>query len=227
MITAVVTEQAGTPVADGTVVQFITNLGQVEAIGKTIDGLARVKFVSDGRSGTATITGFSGGGVAPGGSPTGTATATATGTATTTPTARPTVSLMGIAFAQSSSGATGKVTVTIGAVLVKKLILTANPQRIVFEPRQSQIVATALDGDGNPVPDTPIYFRVAEEEGNISTVSRYEWMASGGDPVFTDNNGRAYDTLYTRAGVAQDPRAIKVYAKSANGDEVSVDLQVN
>jgi Big-like domain-containing protein len=60
VVSALVTESIGTPVADGTVVQFFTNLGQIDEQGKTNDGVARVNFVSDSRSGTATIRAFSG-----------------------------------------------------------------------------------------------------------------------------------------------------------------------
>jgi hypothetical protein len=225
IITAVVTESIGTPVADGTVVQFFTDLGQVEERGKTTDGVARVKFVSDSRSGTAHIIGFSGGGAAPAAS--ATSSASATGTATVTPTARPTVSLMGIAFADTSAGATGSVDVKVGAILVKTILVSANPQRIVFEPRQSQIVATALDGDGNPIANIPLFFTL-KEEGNASGLPRYEWMESGSSPVYTDNNGRAYNTLYTRAGVTLPPRKIDVTVVGTAGDVAgTTSVQVN
>lgn len=56
IVSATVFEPAGTPVPDGTVVQFFTNLGRIEEQGKTNDGVARVKLVSDARSGKATVT---------------------------------------------------------------------------------------------------------------------------------------------------------------------------
>jgi hypothetical protein len=61
VVTAVLTEPAGTPVPDGTVVQFFTTLGRIDEQGKTNDGVARVNLVSDSRSGTATVTAISGG----------------------------------------------------------------------------------------------------------------------------------------------------------------------
>lgn len=70
IITALLTEPAGTLVPDGTVVFFFTNLGRVDPQGKTRDGVARVNLVADARSGTARVTAFSGG-AAP--APTGTA----------------------------------------------------------------------------------------------------------------------------------------------------------
>ena len=60
VVTAVVTEPAGTFVPDGTEVFFFTNLGRVDQTGKTVRGIARVNFVSDSRSGKATVTALSG-----------------------------------------------------------------------------------------------------------------------------------------------------------------------
>jgi hypothetical protein len=53
---------AGTPVQNGTLVSFTTTMGRVEpSEARTQNGQARVKFISDGQSGTVTITAFSGG----------------------------------------------------------------------------------------------------------------------------------------------------------------------
>jgi len=60
VVSAHIFEPAGTPVADGTVVQFFTTLGDIDEQGKTNDGVARVNLVSDSRSGTAKITAISG-----------------------------------------------------------------------------------------------------------------------------------------------------------------------
>jgi len=51
----------GTPVHNGTVVTFTTSLGRVEPTeSKTDNGQASVRLVADNRSGTATVTAFSG-----------------------------------------------------------------------------------------------------------------------------------------------------------------------
>jgi hypothetical protein len=60
VISALVIEPAGTPVADGTVVQFFSTLGQIDEQGKTNDGVARVNLLADSRSGIAKVTAFSG-----------------------------------------------------------------------------------------------------------------------------------------------------------------------
>lgn len=61
VVSALVIEETGTPVPDGTVVQFFTTLGRIQEQGKTNDGVARVNFTSDARSGIAEISAFSGG----------------------------------------------------------------------------------------------------------------------------------------------------------------------
>jgi hypothetical protein len=60
VVSAFVLEPAGTPVPDGTVVQFFTTLGSIKEQEKTNDGVARVNLVSDSHSGTATVTAQSG-----------------------------------------------------------------------------------------------------------------------------------------------------------------------
>lgn len=60
VVSVLILEPAGTPVPDGTVVQFFTTLGRIDEQGKTNDGVARVNLRSDARSGTAKVTAFSG-----------------------------------------------------------------------------------------------------------------------------------------------------------------------
>lgn len=60
IVSVLALEPAGTPVPDGTVVQFFTTLGVIDEQGKTNDGVARVNLRSDSRSGTAKVTVFSG-----------------------------------------------------------------------------------------------------------------------------------------------------------------------
>jgi adhesin/invasin len=63
-IVATVIESAGTPVQNGTVVTFTTTLGRIDPLdARTQNGKVTVKLSGDGRSGTATITAFSGGAI--------------------------------------------------------------------------------------------------------------------------------------------------------------------
>ena len=61
-IIATVTEEAGTPVQNGTVVTFTTSLGRIDPVeARTHNGKATARLIADGRSGTAVVTAFSGG----------------------------------------------------------------------------------------------------------------------------------------------------------------------
>ncbi len=71
---ATVTEEAGTPVQNGTLVTFTTTLGRLDPTSaETTNGQATVKFFADGLSGTATVSAFSGGATSGSGSTAGNA----------------------------------------------------------------------------------------------------------------------------------------------------------
>jgi len=138
VISVLITEAAGTPVADGTVVQFFTTLGRIAEQGKTNDGVARVNLISDTRSGTAKVTAISGGPAA----------AASPGTG------------------GGSSGVS--VDVVIGSALPKLVIATADPTRIEpSDPREATIVANVFDANGNPVANVPIIFRIVPVQGSL------------------------------------------------------------
>jgi hypothetical protein len=136
-ISAILIEaNTNTPVADGTVVQFFTTLGRIDEQGKTNDGVARVNLVSDGRSGIAAITAFSGATTATLGGGGNVPTPTPTGSPSATPAPAP---------QNEGSG------VVIGNSNVTRVAVTADPPRIrAQDARVTRIVATALDGAGNP-----------------------------------------------------------------------------
>jgi hypothetical protein len=61
-VTAIVIEEAGTAVHDGTVVRFSATLGSVEPeTAKTDDGVAKATFTAGGATGTAQVIATSGG----------------------------------------------------------------------------------------------------------------------------------------------------------------------
>ena len=201
VITAFVLEATGTPVADGTVVQFFTTLGSIDEQGKTNDGVARVNLVSDSRSGTAHVTAVSGGDV------------TTTPTTTTMAAAPPLVpagfvSAMAVtgASALSAAAASGSVDVVIGTGRTLHVVVTAVPPKVT-PTRPAQIVAFVFDDAGNPVPNVPVLFAVTGGTGTES-------LESQGRPVFTDNNGQATDVLRTRALTAS---TVTVTATPSNG----------
>jgi len=212
VITTTVIQPAGTPVPNGTVVFFITNLGTIDREAKTKDGIARVNLVSDSRSGTATVTAFSGGVAVPEASP----------SATPTPRTGRLSLGMGTAYADNPGTNRATDTVTIGSANPAHVFVEANPARITT-PRSALITANVFDKDGNPVFNVPVIFKVAPVTGILQ-----ETLDSGSVPVFTDTNGQAFDTLRTRA--AFDPTMQKSVEVSANlpvGNPVSVRVFIN
>ena len=210
LVTATVIEPAGTPVPNGTVVFFITNLGTIDREARTKDGIVRVNLVSDSRSGTAHVTAFSGGVAVPQASP------------SATPTPQTVRLSLGIDTAYADDANSGTATVVIGSANPAHVIVQANPARITT-PRSALITANVFDKDGNPVANVPVIFKVAPVTGILQ-----ETLDSGSVPVFTDTNGQAFDTLRTRA--LFDPTLQKTVEVSANlpvGDPVAVTVFIN
>lgn len=207
IITALVIEPAGTVVADGTVVQFFTNLGDIEEQGKTNDGVARVNFRATGRSGVATITAISGGEAAPAPSPSASATPATGGVPV-------------IAAASTLAGASNASTnVTIGTAGAASVIASADPPQITNARGSSLIRATVFDASGNPLPGVPVYFGVTASQGTGAYA-----MDSGGRPVFTDGNGQAFDNLRVRSvGLTENEATVTVSVPlgSTNGAEAA------
>jgi len=213
VLTAVAIKATGAPVPNGTVVFFFTDLGRIDAEGKTKDGIARVNLVSDSRSGTAHVTAESGGVSAPAPS--------SSPTATPSPAVRLS---FGLETAHADSGANSAAeTVTIGSANPALVLVEASPVRITT-PRSALITANVFDKDGNPVANVPVIFKVAPLLG----ARLEETLDSGSAPVFTDTNGQAFDTLRTRA--VFDPAMQKSVEVSANlpvGDPGKVTVFIN
>ena len=216
VVTALLTEPAGTLVPDGTVVLFLTTLGRIDAEGKTSNGVARVNFVADSRSGTATVTAWSGGS-APAPAPSASPAAAAPFSAS----AHVAASAAGnVATSATGSGTgTASITIDIGSALPARVLVTADPQRIT-SPRQSAITANVFDDKGNPVQNVPVIFSLE------ATTTLQETLDSGGAPQFTDSNGQAKDTLRTKAPVGV-PKTVKVTATTANGKDGFVTVTVD
>ncbi len=176
VITAVVFEPAGTPVADGTVVLFFTNLGFIEPQGKTRNGIAKVNFTSDSRSGTALITATSGGAGLP--------------SSGASPSASPTP--------PTSTGGTGltqqTTTVTVGNANVTTVCcLRADPPRITTS-NSTHVFARVTGASGNGIANVPVFFEVDDADKPT------EFFDIQG-PVFTNNNGEAENVMRTKRTV--------------------------
>jgi len=209
VVTALLTEPAGTLVPDGTVVYFFASIGRIDSQGKTRDGVARVNFVSDSRSGDATITAFAGG-------------------------AAPAPASGGSASTGSGSGSTA-ITIKVGNARPSLVLVTADPQRL-RGPGAATVRANVFDASGNPVANVPVIFVItdfgepAPPSPPATTLpgAPQESLDSGGAQVFTDNNGQAVDTLRTRAiaGVTAS-KTVKVTATTSNNISGTVDIAIN
>ena len=193
VITAVVIEPNGTPVSDGTVVLFFTDLGTIEPQGKTKNGLAKVNFISDSRSGTATIRALSGGPAPAGGG--------------TTPSPNPSASTTPPPTTGGGSG-DATVTILIGNARIQDIRLRADPPRITTS-NSTHVFAFVIDANGNGIPNVPVRFEVLPDSGGGGTASPSPGTAPapGGNgteffdvtgPVFTNNNGEAENVMRTR-----------------------------
>lgn len=212
VITAVVYDATGQPVPDGTVVQFFTNLGRVDEQGRTNDGVARVNLVADGRSGEATVTGVIGGGAAPAPVPTATPTKAAdlggSGLLSTTSSIASTARLANVTAGNTA-------TVRIGSFNPKTVVLSADPPNISRSaPRYSNLTATVFDKDGNPIARVPVVFRLNDPDFSES-------LESGGQPVFTDNNGQARDRVFTSVPRDGDKQSVEAFAVVVVTEEIS------
>jgi hypothetical protein len=209
VISALLIEPAGTPVADGTVVQFFTDLGTIDPQGKTNDGVARVNLVSDSRSGQACVQAFSGGPATGGG----------TGTTTTTLASTTTTVLTLIAQARAFMKQSGdcSVTVDIGSSLPARVLVTASPS-VLTSKRASLVTANVYDSNGNPVANVSVIF---------ATDGTTESMDSQGTPTFTNNNGQAQDVLRTHYDPSADAKSVNVTATTANGISGTTAIEIN
>ncbi len=206
IISALVTEPAGTPVPDGTVVQFFTNLGRIDEQGKSNDGVVRVNLVSDSRSGTATVTAFSGGASSGSGAPAPAPSASAPP-------------------GGGSGAATGTVQVVIGSALPAIVLVTAFPNTLPADgQRHATIRAFVLDANGNPVPNVPVLFAITQ---GANPSGDPDIMESRGAPVFTDNNGVAEDVLLVRTPLSAPQKTLTITATTANGKTGSVAVLIN
>lgn len=208
LVTALLTEPAGTLVPDGTVVFFFTTLGRIDSEGKSVNGVVKVNFVSDARSGTATITAYSGGPPAP--APSGTPTPSSDASFTASAHVGESAAAGDIATASTNSGTgTASITIDVGGALPARLLVVANPQRIT-SPRQSTIVATVYDAVGNPIQNVPVVFSLVPDATGGAPFE--ETLDSGSSPRFTDSNGQAFDTLRTKAPAGGIQKIVEVAA---------------
>jgi hypothetical protein len=182
---------------------FFTDLGSIDAEGKTKDGVARVNFVSDSRSGVATVNAVSGGVAVPGPS----------ASPSTSPTASPSPGFLSSVFSMAVAHAgdnADSIKITVGNLNAAKVIVVASPDMIT-SPGSALITANVFDANGNPVANVPVIFSLG------STKDLYETLDSGGAPQFTDTNGQAFDRVRTRAPLTVGQRPVTITATTPTG----------
>jgi hypothetical protein len=223
VVTAILVEPAGTFVPDGTEVFFFTNLGRVDASGKSHNGVVRVNFVSDARSGTAHVQAISGGPAVPGPSPSPSAAATLSGVTASAAGAGVTTPAAAVGDIAAASENSGFVDIKIGSALPTKVVVTANPPYLAGA-REATITANVFDDNGNTIQNVPVIFTLAVQ----GTAPLQEVLASGGSPQYTDSNGQAFDTLTTRTANGTSVKTVRVTAALPVGStDGSVDVTVN
>jgi hypothetical protein len=199
VITTLVIEPAGTTVSDGTVVLFFTDIGLIDPQGKTRDGIARVNFTSDSRSGVAHISAICGG-------------AGPTVTPSTSPSASPVTTSGGGGGSGSAS-----TTVSVGNVRVKAVVgIRADPPRITTS-NSTHVFARAIDENGNGIPNAVMFFEVVTDPAT----ERFEVTG----PVFTNQSGEAEDVLRTNRELAGNA-TVRASAIGAGAMVVSETLTV-
>jgi hypothetical protein len=229
-ITGFVTRPDGVSVADGTAVDFFTDLGHIDAQGKTGDGIVRVNLVSDGHSGTAHIQAFSGGPVSTA-STTSSSSTLATGsraifgvgtTTTTTTTVVVTTIPITTPTTTPGNGTTegNPIEVLIGNVNAATILIQPSGPKLV-QGRPLTMVASVFDSAGNPLANVPVFF-------TINPPTSTEFLdSSGTTPEFTNTNGQAFDTLHTKQPPGSAETAITVVATVPSGPQNSVTVLVN
>ena len=137
-VTAVVVEQSGTPVQNGTTVRFSTSLGRVDPVeAQTRNGVATTTFFAGANSGVAEIRGISGGA---GG---GTSTGTGTGTSAT-------------------ATAANVIQITIGAAAVNTVTLRANPASVGPNGGTVELIAAVVAENGRLLEGILVTFNASQ-----------------------------------------------------------------
>jgi hypothetical protein len=141
-VQAVVTEQSGTPVQNGTTVRFTTTLGSFDPVeAQTRNGIASTRFFAGPSSGVAEIRALSGGA-------TGGTTGTGTGTTAT---------------------ATNVIQITIGAAAVNTVTLRANPGSVGPSGGTVELIATVVGENGRALEGIAVTFTA--NQGSLSAAT--------------------------------------------------------
>ena len=168
-VSAMVIEQSGTPVQNGTVVRFTTTLGRLDPVeAQTRNGVATTMFLAGNDSGVAEVRATSGGA---GGSST---TTPSTGNGGTTP---PTTT--------TTTTNSNVVLISVGAGAVDTVTVRANPSSVSTSAGATvNVIATVVGTAGRLLANIPVSFSATRGTLSATTAS-------------TDAQGEARVTLTT------------------------------
>lgn len=168
-VSAMVIEQSGTPVQNGTVVRFTTTLGRLDPVeAQTRNGVATTMFLAGNDSGVAEVRATSGGA---GGSSTTTTPPSNGGT--TPPTTTTTTTNSNV------------VLISVGSAAVDTVTVRANPSSVSSSSGATvSVIATVVGTAGRLLPNIPVSFSATR--GTLSATT-----------ATTDAQGEARVTLNT------------------------------
>ncbi|HXG56064.1 MAG TPA: Ig-like domain-containing protein [Vicinamibacterales bacterium] len=240
---------AGTPVQNGTLVTFTTTIGRIEPReARTNNGEVRVKFISDGTSGSATITAYSGGAVGTlGNLLVGSAAARRVSLTAVTPTLPPSGGSTEVqARVESENGAAipgvpVSFTTTAGTLSPTSAVTDANgiARTTLTATTGARITATAgaqtatvdigiaarsgLSVSASPqttTAGTPVAFTITTTPGQVVTNARIDYGDGDGRTFGTISGTRSDSHTYTRSGNFQ----VTVTADNAENAGTSVSV---
>jgi hypothetical protein len=150
-VSAMVIEQSGTPVQNGTVVRFTTTLGRLDPVeAQTRNGVATTMFFAGNDSGVAEVRGTSGG---------------AGGSSTTTPsngTTPPTTT--------TTTTNSNVVLISVGSAAVDTVTVRANPSSVSTGTGATvSVIATVIGTAGRLLPNIPVSFSASR--GTLSSTA--------------------------------------------------------
>jgi hypothetical protein len=216
-LTAILLENSGQPVPNGTTVRFTTSLGRIEPVeAQTRNGVATAMFVAGGDSGTAEIRAISGLASAPG-----------QNTSTTpTPTPSPTPAQPGAPAAPATpaqpttptttNSAGNVVRILVGAAGAQAITMSATPSTLSPSGSTVEVSAIVNDTNGNRLPGVAVTFSTTRGTLNPSVAN-------------TDGNGIARTALTGSEGatvtarVGQQTATLEVRQSAVTAFSLAVD----
>jgi hypothetical protein len=216
-LTAVLLENSGQPVPNGTTVRFTTSLGRIEPFeAQTRNGVATAMFVAGNDSGTAEVRALSGLASAPGSNTSTTPTPTPT-TPTTPGAGTPTTPTTPVTTTPGTSTSAGNVVrILVGAAGAQAITLSSTPSTISPAGSSVEISAFVNDTNGNRLPGVPVTFSTTRGTVNPTIAN-------------TDGNGVARTTLTASEGatvtarVGQQTATLDVRQSAVTSFSLSVD----